>query len=143
MLEIGPERRLKCIFPVRKRRLDLGRQLGSSLAREFVDARRYPRRQFEVNVRVYPRNSQVVRGHTVDISESGISALLREAVPVGEVVHLELTLPHGEVEVLAAVRQRSAFRYGFQFLESSEAQDVVGRTCRELSIGQVETKAKI
>jgi hypothetical protein len=50
----------------------------------------------EVNIRVYPRDSPVVRGQTVDISESGISALLRVEVPVGEVVRLEFTLPGGE-----------------------------------------------
>jgi hypothetical protein len=69
--------------------------------------------------------------------------MLREEVPFGEVVRLEFTLPHGEVEVLAAVRQRSAFRYGFEFLESSEAHDVIGRTCRELSMDRVEPEPKI
>ena len=43
--------------------------------------------------------------------------MLREEVPVGEVVRLEFELPLGRVEVLALVRQRSAFRYGFQFVE--------------------------
>jgi len=107
-----------------------------------VDARRHPRFKLEVNIRVYPRNSAVVRGHTVDISESGVSAMLRDEVQLGEVVRLEFNLPHGEVEVHAVVRQRNAFRYGFQFLESAEAQDVIGRTCRELAIEQTETGPK-
>jgi hypothetical protein len=50
------------------------------------------------------------------------------------VVRLEFTLPLGEVEVHAVVRQRNAFRYGFQFLESSPAQDTIGRTCRRLAV---------
>ena len=107
-----------------------------------MDARRHPRFKLEVNIRVYPRNSAVVRGHTVDISESGISAMLREELQLDEVVRLEFTLPHGEVEVHALVRQRSAFRYGFQFLESCEAQDVIGRTCRELSLQQTKPEPK-
>ncbi len=111
-------------------------QFGTSTAHEVVDARRHPRFELEVNIRVYPRNSEVVRGHTVDISQSGISAMLREELQLDEVVRLEFTLPHGEVEVHALVRQRNAFRYGFQFLESAEAQDVIGRTCRELAISQ-------
>ena len=57
----------------------------------------------------------MVRGHTVDISESGISAMLRVEVPIGEVVRLESELPDGPVEVHAMVRQRNAFRYGMQF----------------------------
>ena len=101
-----------------------------------MEARRHPRFKLEVDIRVYPRDCPVVRGHTVDISESGISALLGIEVPVGEVVRLEFTLPFGDVEVLAMVRQRSAFRYGFQFVEASSAQDVIGRTCRQLAVEQ-------
>ncbi len=72
----------------------------------------------------------------MDISESGISAMLREEVPVGEVVRLEFTLPLGDVEVLALVRQRNAFRYGFQFVEARSAEDIIGRTCSQLAMGQ-------
>jgi hypothetical protein len=98
-----------------------------------VEARRHPRFKLEVDVRIYPRNAPVVRGHTVDISEAGISAMLRVEVPIGEVVRLEFTLPDGDVVVLAMVRQHNAFRYGFQFVETSSAQDVIGRACRQLA----------
>ena len=101
-----------------------------------MDPRRHPRFKLEVDIRVYPRDSPVVRGHTVDISESGISAMLRVEVPLGGVVRLEFTLPLGEVEVLAMVRQRNAFRYGFQFVEASSANDIIGRTCRLLAVVQ-------
>jgi PilZ domain len=101
-----------------------------------MDARRHPRYRLETEICIYPRNMPVVRGHTVDISESGISALLRVEVPVGEVVRLELKLPLGEVEAHALVRQRNAFRYGFQFVEDSSAQEVIGRTCRQLALEQ-------
>lgn len=101
-----------------------------------MEARAHPRYKLETDIRVYPRNSPVVRGHTVDISESGISAMLRVEVPVGEVVRLEFTLSSGEVEIHALIRQRNAFRYGFQFVETSSAQDVIGRTCRQLAVEQ-------
>jgi len=116
--------------------LALGSQFGTGPAGEFVEARRHPRFKLEVNVRIYPRNSEVVRGQTVDISESGISAMLMTEVPLGEVVRLEFSLPLGEVEVHALVRQRNAFRYGFQFVESSSAHDIIGRTCRHLAVQQ-------
>jgi hypothetical protein len=70
----------------------------------------------------------------VDLSESGISAILRLEVPMGEVIRLEFTPLLGDVEILAVVRQRNAFRYGFQFVETSSAQDIIGRTCRQLSV---------
>ena len=75
------------------------------------------RRRFKlaVNIRIYPRDSPVVRCETVDISESGMSAMIRVEVPLGELVRLEFSLPAGPVEVLAVTQQRNAFRYGFQF----------------------------
>lgn len=105
----------------------------------MVEARRHRRFKLKAAIRVYPRGCPVVRGHTVDLSESGISAMLAIEVPVGEVVRLEFTLPLGDVEVLAMVRQRNAFRYGFQFVEVSSAQDVIGRTCRQLAIEESTT----
>lgn len=114
--------------------MGLSGQLGTAYAKKAMEARRHPRYRLETEIRVYPRNAEVVRGNTVDISESGISAMLRIEVPVGEVVRLEFMLPQGEVEVHAMVRQRNAFRYGFQFIESSPAQEVIGRTCRQLAL---------
>ena len=111
----------------------------SDYAKPSVDLRRHPRYKLEVDIRVYPRNAEVVHGYTVDMSESGISAMLKVEVPVGEVVRLEIDLPGGEVEVLAMVRQRRAFRYGFQFVDSSSAQDLIGRTCRQLAVEQASS----
>lgn len=117
-------------------------QFGTGPAREVADARRHPRFKLEVNIRVYPHNSAVVRGHTVDISESGISAMLVEELKLNEVVRLEFNLPDGEVDVHAMVRQRNAFRYGFQFLDSAETRDVIRHTCRGLAIEQTQTDPK-
>ena len=114
--------------------LEVGKRLTSEKTPEVLEARRHPRYQLEVDIRVYPRNSEVAHGYTVDISESGISAMLREEVPLGEVVRLEFSLPAGDVEIHAMVRQRNAFRYGFQFVEASSAQDLIGVTCRQLSV---------
>lgn len=101
---------------------------------EVVEARRHPRYKMEVDIRIYPRNTSVLRGHTVDISESGISAMVRQEVPVGEVVRLEFALPLGNVEVLALVRQRNAFRFGFQFVDAAPIHDILERTCRQLAV---------
>jgi hypothetical protein len=50
------------------------------------------------------------------------------------VVRLEFTLALGKVDVLAVVRHRNTFRYGFQFVETSSGEDVVARACRQLSV---------
>jgi hypothetical protein len=101
-----------------------------------MEARRHPRFKLEIDVRIYPRNVQVVRGHSVDISESGLSAMLREEVPLGEVVRLEFTVPTGDVAIHALVRQRNAFRYGFQFLEAVSQLEIIARACRQLALAQ-------
>ncbi|HUA15219.1 MAG TPA: PilZ domain-containing protein [Verrucomicrobiae bacterium] len=108
---------------------------GTGRTRDVVEQRRHPRFKLETDIRIYPRNCPVVRGHTVDISESGISAMLASEVPMGEVVRLEFALAPGDVEIFALVRQRNAFRFGFEFLASS-ALEVVGRACRQLSMEQ-------
>lgn len=116
--------------------MELEDQIGNRLAQRLMENRRCPRYKLEKDIRVYPRNAAVVRGHTVDISESGISAMLLVEVPVGEIVRLEFSLAAGEVDIDALVRQRNAFRYGFQFLESKQAQEIIGRTCRQLAMEQ-------
>jgi hypothetical protein len=120
--------------------LDLRSEVRKDLpARDFVEQRHCPRYPLEIAIRVYPRNAAVVRGHTLDVSESGIAVMLRVEVPIGEVVRLEFTLPLGEVEILAVVRQKRAFRYGFQFLDSGPVKEIIRRTCRELAIQQITT----
>lgn len=104
--------------------------------RGFVDHRRSPRFKLETDIRVYARNRAVIRGHTVDISESGIAAMILDEITLHEVVRLEFSLPAGEVEVLALVRQRNAFRYGFEFIEDGPARNPIDRTCRDLAMEQ-------
>lgn len=116
--------------------MELQNQSGSDPIRYVREKRQQPRFQLEVPILVYPRNRAVVRGFTVDLSESGIAAMLRDEIPLGEVVRLEFTVPLGPVEILALVCQRSAFRYGLQFVESASAQDVIGQTCHQLAIEQ-------
>jgi c-di-GMP-binding flagellar brake protein YcgR len=116
--------------------LEVNRYFRAHEMRSIEDPRRHPRFKLEIEIRVYPRNRPVVRGQTVDISESGISAMLRVEVPLNEVVRLEFDLPLGSVEVPALVRQKSAFRYGFQFLEASTAKETIGRTCGALALQQ-------
>jgi c-di-GMP-binding flagellar brake protein YcgR len=102
----------------------------------LADARRRPRFKLEAEIQVYARNEPVIGGQTVDISESGVSAMLRDEVPLDAVVRLEFEVPLGSVEISAVVRQRNAFRYGFQFLEASTALETIGRTCAQLAMEQ-------
>jgi hypothetical protein len=142
---VGVGTRLHCPFAwtERESKLGLQNQCGTRQTRDFMDARRHPRYKLEVSIRVYPRNACVVRGQTVDVSESGISAMLRVEVPVGEVVRLEFELPDGPVDVHAMVRQRNAFRYGMQFVDSGSVHAAISRTCSQLAMEQSLRESKL
>jgi hypothetical protein len=101
-----------------------------------IDARRKPRFKLAVDVSINSWTCGVLKGYTVDISESGLAAMFTIEVPVGEVVELNFTLPLGPVTIYAIVRQRNAFRYGFQFLESSAANQVILHSVRQLAVEQ-------
>jgi len=62
--------------------------------------------------------------------------MLRLECPLGEVVKLNFTLPFGPVTIHAMVRQRNAFRYGFEFVGSDSEREVIRRTCRDLAVDQ-------
>src|SRR5580698_7869322 len=103
--------------------------------RTIGDVRRQARFRVEVDISVNSQTCGMLKGYTVDISECGISAMLGLEVPLAEVVELVFTLPYGPVKIHAVVRQRNAFRYGFQFFHSSPAHEVIRRTCRDLAFG--------
>jgi len=111
-------------------------QPAAGPVRDIVDARRHPRFKIGVDVRIYSRTCGILKGRTVDLSQSGISAMLTLEVPLGEVVELDFVLPFGPVTIDAVVRQRNAFRYGFQFLEPDSGNGVIWSTCHQLAIEQ-------
>jgi hypothetical protein len=51
--------------------------------RTIPDARRRPRFKIEVAIRINSRKCVVLKGYTVDISESGIAAMLRIEAALG------------------------------------------------------------
>jgi hypothetical protein len=104
--------------------------------REF-DQRRHPRYALEVDIKVETRTCGIVMGDTVDVSETGISAALMEQIPLGEIVRLHFKLSRVHVAVDAAVCQRRAFRYGFQFLGLETTKTMIGFACRQLAVNEI------
>jgi hypothetical protein len=103
---------------------------------QSADARRRPRFKIEVDIKIQSRTCGALKGRTVDISESGISAMLTIETPLGEVVELGFTLPDGPVTLSATVRQKNAFRYGFEFVDLDSVNEVVRHACRDLAVEQ-------
>jgi hypothetical protein len=90
----------------------------------------------ETDIIINSRTCGLLKGRTVDISEAGIAAMLTIEAPLGEIVELSFTLPDGPVTVCATVRQKNAFRYGFEFLVPSRVSETIRRTCRDLAVDQ-------
>ena len=104
--------------------------------RTIPDARRQPRFKIELDIRINSRKCGVLKGYTVDISESGIAAMLRIEASLGEVVELDFELPCGAATIQAIGRERNAFRYGFEFVDSNSVHELIRRTCRDLAVDQ-------
>jgi hypothetical protein len=104
--------------------------------RTIADAGRQRRFKFEVDIQVKSQTCGLLKGYSVDISESGIAAMLVTGAPVGEVVELDFTLPYSPVTIRALVREKNAFRHGFEFLDSDSMHEVIRRTCSDLAVQQ-------
>ena len=98
-----------------------------------VDALRETRRdlrfRLDVEVKIQSPSMGPVPGQTLDISDRGLSATLPVELPVEEVVELNLNLRIGVVNVHATVRNRNAFRHGFQFVEPNPALHLIRENC--------------
>jgi hypothetical protein len=107
-------------------------QLAPRPAGRPVDERLYPRFQLDVEISVRIRGRARLRGRTVDISESGISAMLKLEIKIGTVAELEFELPLGKIFILAVARERNAFRYGFQFVDPDSTRELIRGNCKQL-----------
>ena len=97
------------------------------------DQRGNSRFRLEVPVEIHCRTGELIQGTTLDLSESGIAAIIPLGTIVGETVELAFELPGGPISVRAVVRNKNAFRYGFQFISEPREQEAINRGCRTLA----------
>ena len=79
----------------------------------------------EIDVTIYSQKAGLVPGRTLDISESGIAAVLPVELPIGEVLKLEIRSRLEPVTVGVVVRNRNVFRYGFQFEQPGAGRELI------------------
>ncbi len=93
-----------------------------------MDAATRKWKRVKVDIRVKIRRwdepateSSVVR--TYELSVGGMSVYAVEAMPVGTMVHVELSLPAAQdvLEIQAVVRNQRGFRLGMEFVDLSVA----------------------
>ena len=81
--------------------------------------RRHPRVLFSVPITLRHLMTGGIRashGITLDLSESGMGALVEGSLHIGDTVAIELKLPDRELSAVAIVRHSSDVRAGFEFL---------------------------
>jgi hypothetical protein len=115
--------------------LEVHNQPGKNPSPVVFERRRRSRFPLQTEVHVNSRSAGRLQGHTVDISETGVCAMLTLELSVGEVVELEFELPTGPVAICALVRNKIAFRYGFQFVEP-DPEGVIKAACSQLATQQ-------
>jgi hypothetical protein len=105
---------------------------SNQLANEKRDL---PRFGLEVPLRIHSRTGELILGRTVDMSESGVSAIVLLEMSIGQPIELDFKLPCGPVNVHAIVKNKNAFRYGLEFVLTEKERTIIRRGCRELAYG--------
>ena len=105
--------------------MDEKHNVDSFLARTPQERRQFPRFRSEMKVEVFKRGvERALKGHAADISEGGVGANIVGELNVLDEVTIEVSGAPllRPVRTTAQVRNRNAFRYGFQFLTLSREQ---------------------
>jgi hypothetical protein len=84
--------------------------------------RAYPR--YAMDQRLILRAGMVFHGRTKDISEGGLGATIAGELQTDDPVELEFYLPGklSPMKIMAEVRYRQGFQYGFRFLDVTPEQ---------------------
>ena len=95
-------------------------EVSSEASPGVPDRRRHARYRYSVPITVHSKNgSSAIRGMSLEISESGMSAMISDELTVGDTVELE---PIVSSRVSALVRRHHGKIYGFEFLNLTKAQ---------------------
>src|SRR5215510_10812704 len=88
--------------------------------------RRVPRYSIDVTVRiglVKNGQKQTLSGRGSELSEMGMAAYVPAELNIGDRVSIEMMLPYSReaLSLVAIVRNRSGFRYGMEFKDTTDA----------------------
>jgi c-di-GMP-binding flagellar brake protein YcgR len=103
--------------------------------------RRYPRYEMDTELiaAMLGVERRELRGRSLNINEGGIAGVFAKQMDVGIPVTLQFFLPvvASPVRVQGVVRNRTSYRYGFEFVDlTPEQRETISRTCRTLGLLQ-------
>lgn len=106
-------------------------------ARGHSAHRRHPRHHLALPLHLWRSSGSgtIIPGIALEISVSGISAILPEELSLGEQIEFAIQLPTGSLRLTAVVRNKTMFRYGFEFDSPAPAQQqLIHDTCAALPL---------
>lgn len=99
--------------------------------RTVTDRRRHARYRFSVPINIYSADRLVIPGISLEISESGMSAITAASLQLGTTVELESVLA---TRISALVRHNVGRIYGFEFLNLTvEQTSEINESCKTRS----------
>jgi PilZ domain len=97
---------------------------------QMTDRRRHPRHRFSSPITVRDAAGKEWRGITIEISQSGISVVVKDSLKLGDRFELE---PIAGGKVFALVRHKTGVVHGFEFVDlTSEQVQRLKETCEKL-----------
>jgi len=100
------------------------RQILQELAEQAHNRRRSSRLFLSIDVTLFCLGHGMIKGRISEISASGFAAVLPLELPYGQSVTAEIHLPFGTKTVEAVVRNRRAFRHGFEVLGTNLSEEL-------------------
>ena len=105
----------------------------------WPERRQYQRYDIDTDltVRVLPEHPEVTHGHSLDISPAGIAGVFATGWEIGTRVLIQFSVPVSRepLQVEAIVRNRSGYRYGFEFVNlSGRERTLIQKTWRVLAM---------
>jgi hypothetical protein len=96
------------------------------------DRRRHPRYRLSVPLTIRSADGAVMPGISIEISASGLSAIIADSLKLNDTVELE---PIATVRVQALVRHNIGKIYGFEFLNlTAEQTQRITESCKMLPL---------
>ena len=106
------------------------------------DLRRTPRYNVDLRIKLTVAKdgkNMMVHGRGNDIGESGMAMFVAHELVVGQRLEVEFTLPYSRqpLRVGIAIRNKTGYRYGVEFLTLSALQkEEINRLCKALTLLQ-------
>jgi hypothetical protein len=101
------------------------------LPENLPDRRRHPRYRFSIPLTIRSNDGTAIPGISMEISESGLSAITADSLKINDTVELE---PIAGSRVSALVRRCIGRVYGFEFLNlTAEQAERITQSCKLLA----------